>query len=113
VLPPGLTLVQRGMDYIRRNARRDISVDDVATFLGVSRRLAYLRFDEFAKMSIRKAIVDARLGAVKQMLSGTRLTIGTISRECGFDNPNGLKMLFKREVGMTMKDWRRQSSHNG
>lgn len=107
VLPPGLTLVQRGMDYIHRNAKRDMTVDDVVTFLGVSRRLAYLRFEEFEKKSIRKAIVDARLGAVKQMLSGTRLTIGAISRECGFDNPNGLKMLFKRETGMTMRDWRR------
>ena len=61
-----------------------------------------------SQQTFRKAIVDARLDAVKQMLSGTRLTIGTISRECGFENPNGLKMLFKRETGMTMRDWRRR-----
>jgi AraC-like DNA-binding protein len=61
-----------------------------------------------SQQTFRKAIVDARLDAVKQMLSGTRLTIGTISRECGFENPNGLKMLFKRETGMTMRDSRRR-----
>lgn len=107
VLAPGLALVQRAREYISENAVRDLSVEDVVAHLGVSRRLAYLRFREFEHKSIHQAILLARIAFVKRRLLVSRQKIETISRECGFDNPNNLKIVFRRLTGMTMREWRR------
>lgn len=108
-LAPGLILTKRAQDFITANADRDLTVSEVIGHLGVSRRLAYLRFREFAHMSIQQAITKARISHVKHRLACSRQTIDTISRSCGFSNPNTLKIIFKRETGMTMRDWRSQN----
>ena len=107
VLAPGLALVQRARDYISANANRAISTEDVISHLGVSRRLAYLRFREFEHTSIHQAILLARIAHVKKRLISSRQKIETISRDCGFENPNNLKIIFRRLTGMTMREWRK------
>ena len=110
VLAPGLALVQRARDYIAENANRAISVEDVIAHLGVSRRLAYLRFREFEHKSIHQAILQTRIAHVKKRLLASRQTIEAISRDCGFENPNNLKIIFRRLTGMTMREWRARNA---
>ena len=108
-LAPGLFMVQRARKYIADNANRAISVDDVIAHLGVSRRLAYLRFREFAHMSIHQAILQTRIAHVKKKLAGSNQTIAAISRDCGFENANNLKIIFRRLTGSTMNRWRKEA----
>lgn len=93
--------------FIRENATRRLTVRDVVSYLGVSRRLADLRFREFRKQSILEAITDARLGEVKRQLAAGHERIGQIAFKCGFENPNYLKILFRRHFGVCMRDWRK------
>ena len=99
-------LVQKAMAFIAKNATRKINVTDVARHLKVSRSLAELRFHELQRETIHDAIVDARLEEVKRRLVATRDTIEQLSRDCGWQNINVLKNLFKRHFGMTMRDYR-------
>ena len=107
VLPPGLALVQRAQDYIALNAATGVSVDDVVAHLGVSRRLAYLRFKEFTGTTIHAAINAARIEVVKRKLLSSQSSIDMIADTCGFTNHNQLKVIFKRLTGMTMSAWRK------
>ncbi len=110
VLATGLLIAQRARDFIRENANRAVTVDEVVSHLGVSRRLAYLRFKEFERQSIHQAILLARISHVKKRLLASRQRIGTISRDCGFKNPNNLKVIFRRLTGMTMREWRARNA---
>jgi len=110
VLAPGLQLVKRAQAYIAENAGRAVSVKDVVTHLGVSRRLAYRRFGEFARQPIHRAILEARVAWVKQRLLSSRQTIEDVSLEAGFANPNNLKIIFRRLTGMTMREWRARNA---
>lgn len=112
-LPPGIALVRRAEEYIRVNAGRHLSVDDVVAFLRVSKRTAYLRFAQFAEKSILDTINDARIGHVKRKLLTSRQTIESVSAAAGFRSVNHLKALFKKRVGMTMRAWRRQNARGG
>ena len=105
VLAPGLRLAQRAREFITANANRAVTVEEVVSHLGVSRRLAYLRFREFEHMSIHEAILHARIANVKRRLLNSRQKIITISKEYGFENPNNLKIIFRRLTGMTMREW--------
>ena len=103
-------LVQKALVYIRKNALRDISVEDVAKHLGCSRRLADLRFRELMGTTIGETIITTRLDEVKRRLSTTRDSITTISTQCGYASPNYLKNLFRKRFRVSMRDWRRQTS---
>ena len=100
-------LVQKALVYVRKNALRDISVEDVAHHLGCSRRLADLRFRELMGTTIGETIITTRLDEVKRRLSTTRDSIAAISAQCGYTNPNYLKNLFKKRFRISMRDWRK------
>ena len=106
---PAAHLLSRATAYIRKNAAKGIKVKDVAAFLGVSRRLADLRFQQFNGETINETITRHRLDAVKKFLATTNRPIKTISEECGYTDPSYLKVLFKRRFGCTMREWRAQN----
>jgi LacI family transcriptional regulator len=106
---PTAHILARALDFIRRNAVKGIKVDDVAKALGISRRLADLRFQQFSGETINEAITRHKLDAVKKLLATTDRPIKVISESCGYTDLAYLKTLFKRRFGCTMRDWRRQN----
>ena len=106
---PTAHILSRALDFIRKNAVKGIKVDDVAKALGISRRLADLRFQQFSGETINEAITRNKLDAVKKLLATTDRPIKVISESCGYTDLAYLKTLFKRRFGMTMRDWRRQN----
>lgn len=101
-------LVQKAMAFIRNNALRGISVEDVVRHLGCSRRLADLRFRELQGASIGETIISFRLEEVRHLLKTTRDPIDKIALDCGYANPNYLKNLFKKRFGLTMRSFRKE-----
>ena len=106
---PAAHILTRAMDFIRKNATKGILPNDVAEFLGISRRLADLRFQQFSGESINESITIWKLDAVKKLLAMTNRPIKTVSEACGYTDLAYLKTLFKRRFGCTMREWRAQN----
>jgi len=96
----------KAKEFIRLNACMDISVDDVAKHLSISRRLAELRFREACGYTILTEIQNQRLERVCSLLRETHLPIGIIGERCGYTVETYLKVLFKKRFGMTMREYR-------
>ena len=110
---PAAHLLSRALDFIRKNATKGIKVNDVADFLGISRRLADLRFQQYSGESINETITYHKLEAVKKLLATTCRPIKVISETCGYTDLAYLKTLFKRRFGCTMREWRKSNgTHN-
>ena len=107
-ISPVTALIAHALSFMSMHAEENIKAADVALALGVSRSLLDLRFREFRNETVSKAIAQTRLEAVKRLLSGTGLSIRAISAKCGFPNPNHLKNLFKRQFGLSMREWRKR-----
>ena len=105
-ISPSGKLVQKALAFIRRNALKGISVEDVVRHLKVSRRLADLRFRELQGTTIGETIISLRLAEVKRLLRSTKEPIDSIAASCGYENPNYLKNLFKRRFAMSMREFR-------
>ena len=103
---PHAALVQRAVEWIDANAFRNVGVEDVAAHLGVSRRLADLRFREILGRSIYEVLRDRRLEEAKRLLLQTDETIASVTERCGFTNKTHLKNLFLRRFGCSMREWR-------
>ena len=106
---PAAHLLTRAMDFIRKNATKGIKVNDVVAFLGISRRLADLRFQQFSGETINEAITNCKLEAVKKLLATTSRPIKIVSESCGYTDLAYLKTLFKKRFGCTMREWRTQN----
>ena len=106
----GNALVKRAVEFIRLNARRNITVTSVVAHLGVSRRLADLRFRQFEGKTILETITYYRLETVKRLLRESKSSISSITRVCGFPSEGYLKELFHRKCGLSMREYRAQST---
>ena len=105
-ISPGGHLVRRALEFIEQNKTRPIGAADVVKHLGVSRRLADRRFQQFQHETILEAVTRIRLKEVQRRLRNTKLPIVKIAQACGFPDTSYLMTLFQRKFGMTMSEWR-------
>ena len=112
-IPPATALVEKARAYIAEHACEGIRVVDVAAHIGVSRSLLDLRFRQVCDKTVLEDILNVRLAEVQRQLEKTSHTIIQIGRDCGFNDPDHLKRLFKSRYGMSMRTWRKQLATNG
>ena len=108
-ISPVAQLVNRAESFIRQNATKGISAADVAAYLGVSRRLADLRYRQATGKSILETILDGRFDEMKRLLQLTDIPIVKIIASCGFKTISNAKGLFKKRYGMSMSEYRRDN----
>ena len=109
-ISPIAQIINRAESFIRENATNGISAADVAADLGVSRRLADLRYRQATGKSILEAILDSRFDEMKRLLRVTDIPVGKIIASCGFNTVSNAKNLFKKRYGMSMSEYRRSTS---
>ena len=105
-IAPATHIVERALDFIKKNAVNGIKVKDVVREVRVSRRLADLRFRQLQGETINKCIKRHQLERVARLLKGTKLPICEITKLCGFSSDKYLKRLFLKQFGVTMREWR-------
>ena len=105
-IPTSTYVVDKALEFIRANALRNLTVDDVIAHLGISKPLAYLRFREAKAGTIADAILKARLGEVARRLRASHTAVSDIAAQCSFANVQHLANAFKRRYGVTMTAYR-------
>jgi len=105
-IAPASELIKRALRFIEKNATKGLSAKAIAQELGVSHSLLTLRFREFTNTTVTDALIEVRLKRVQQLLTSTRRSIQDITVAAGFRNVNYLKNLFKKQFGVTMREYR-------
>lgn len=101
--------VAAAVEFIRDNSTRPIQVSDVVRCVGLSRRTLELRFQHILGRSILTEIHRCHFDRVKILLLETDMTGERIAAECGFGSESYLGKMFRREFGMTLRQYRTQS----
>ena len=110
-IPPASQLVEHAIAFIRQNSTKGIGAFDVAAHLGVSRRLADLRFRQMTGKSILGAILDRRFDELKRHLRDSDVSIEKLITACGFKTISNAKNLFKKRYGVSMREYRRTAAN--
>jgi LacI family transcriptional regulator len=100
--------VARAVQYIRQNVKNIMQVNDVVRATSLSRRPLELRFRKILGRSILQEIRHARMSIVCQMLVETNMPLAEIASTLGYSSSYNLNRYFKREVGITPSDYRKQ-----
>ena len=105
-ISPAAHLVKKARQFMHDQAAKGISVADVATYLGVSRRLADLRFRELENQSIHQAIEDRQMEIAEKALSDSKKAIRRIAAESGYRNIKTFEAAFRRRHGLSPSEYR-------
>jgi len=98
--------LDRAKDYINQNFQRDLSLSEVASRTGFSISRFSRCFKEAFGVGFSNYLLKLRCDHAKRLLETTRLSIGTVAQDCGFQSTSYFIHQFKRHVGTTPQIYR-------
>jgi transcriptional regulator GlxA family with amidase domain len=100
-------LGQRLNELSRKNLRV-LSLDFLASELGMSKRTMSRRFNDELETNPGKWIQERRLEAARTLLEGTKLSIAEICYRIGYQDAASFSRLFSKTTGMAPGEFRKQ-----
>jgi LacI family transcriptional regulator len=97
----------RAVRFIREHACRGIGVPEVVAQMGLSRRMLELKFQQYLGRTPKEEILKIRLERAQLLLSQSDMSIESIARKSGFPSFKHFASLFRREVGVTPRAFRK------
>jgi len=108
VLTVGDSHVAEAIAFIRKNAHNNIRVEDVLDIVPMSRRVLEARFRKALDRTPHQEILRVRTNAVRELLLETDMSLSEISEVLGIEHPEYLSVFFKKETGLTPREYRDQ-----
>jgi LacI family transcriptional regulator len=103
--------VVQALRFIRANATRPITVDDVLDAVPLGRRSLERRFRQALGRSLLDEIRQVHIERAKRLLCDTTLDMPVIARESGFASAVRFSTVFHQVVGMPPTAFRRAQQH--
>ncbi|MQM26035.1 AraC family transcriptional regulator [Glycomyces albidus] len=109
---PGPTLnpLERAVDHLRATTPHRTSVTALASMVGLSASQLTALFRDNLGVSPLQFQVNLRMTRARELLDGSDLSIASVAREAGFDDPMYFSRQFTRVHGMTPSAYRGRPS---
>lgn len=95
--------LQQVIDYINENIHKDLSLDELAGVVELSRHYFSDLFKKSTGLTPHQYVVQCRVERAKQLLLKGELPIADVATSAGFSDQSHLNRWFKRLVGTTPK----------
>jgi AraC-like DNA-binding protein len=102
--------VKIAMDFIRKNFRRDIKLDEIADNARYNKFYLCRVFKETTGKTIQNFILELRINNAKVLLTKTNMPLTEIVYGSGFSSQAYFCHIFKRKTGMTPLQFRNFSN---
>jgi AraC-like DNA-binding protein len=109
--PTGLSRAKlnRAIAYITAHLSEDIKIVDIAAHLGISQYHFGRLFKQSTGITVHNYLIQQRVKRAQQLLRESDLTILVIAEQCGFANPSHLARCFRKQLGVTPRQFRAMS----
>lgn len=91
---------------IQTRACEGLSVDDIATEMNCSRRIAEIKFRNATGKTIKDIITQVRLERAQVLIRDLSLSISEIASACGYNTENAFRMAFSKRFLKTPNAYR-------
>ena len=102
-------IVEKAKIYIKENSNREISRAEVAEQFFIHPDYLSHIFKEWAGITFQDFVIKTRMDKAKKMLIYTDTSISNIAASTGYSNTAYFAKHFKRETGMTPKEYRQNA----
>lgn len=108
--PGGLSQrnLQQAIDYIETYLGEDLSLESIASTLGMSQYYFARLFKQSMGIAPYQYVIGQRVERAKQLLDQTPSSLSDIALQCGFASQGHLNLHFKRLVGVTPREFRKR-----
>lgn len=96
--------------YIQDNYQKDISLDDIASYIGFTPNYLANIFKEKTGKTVISYLINYRINKAKSLLTKTDLKIYQISNKVGYNNPNYFSQVFKNNVGVSPNQYKQATN---
>ena len=101
-------LIAAALQFIAANSHLDIGPDDVARAVTTETRTLQRRFRKYLERPIATEIRRVRIERAKRELTQSTQPLKEIARDAGFGEAMRMYEVFRRELGVTPSQYRRQ-----
>ncbi len=101
--------LRRAMTYLTERFQDSISIGQMCSELRLARRGLERGFREYYSCTPWQMLCRLRVNRAKQLLAETNHPVSVISELCGFNDPERMAVVFKREAGMPPTAFRKAS----
>ena len=88
----------------------DFGVNEMAAEMAMSRSTLYEKFSEISETTINNYMKSFRLRKSLEFLSNSKLMVEEIAYMCGFRDPCYFSRIFKKEYGVTPKEYKSRAT---
>ena len=106
---PSPDTMQRVMAYINEHYAQPLTLEEVADHCNLSATYFSRKFKLITGQTFKEHLNYIRLRQAKQMLCTTDNTVTKIAMLCGFGSSNYFKDVFKADVGISPREYRKKS----
>lgn len=98
--------VQKGIEYISANYSYPITVEDIASYVGLSRSHLFRSFETVLGQSPKEYLTEFRMKQACYLLEHSSLSVTAIAISVGFDNSLYFSKTFHRANGLSPREYR-------
>lgn len=100
--------ISRVTHYMSENVERNITLSELASYAGYSESYFYRKFIAETGFAPIDYFIHLKINSASILLIKTDMSITQISAKLGFNNPDYFSRLFKKIVGITASEFRRE-----
>lgn len=100
--------ILRVQRWLEENFGEQLLIDDIAQRFGFGVRNFKRRFKEATSYTPLAYLQTLRLEKAKHLLESTRMTLGSITYQVGYEDSNSFRRLFQHKVGMLPAAYRKK-----
>ena len=94
------------VDYIERNLKRGISLEDVANHVNISTYYLSKIFKKEMGVNFITYVTDRKMDLAKEMLVNTDIPVLNIALDLAYNEANYFSKAFKKKTGLTPSEYR-------
>lgn len=105
---PYKVYVEQALYYISQEYMNNLSVNDLATHIGITRSYLNKCFNQILELSPKQYIIKYRMDKACQLMKSTRMNIMEITEAVGYNDSLTFSKAFKTYKGLSPSAWRNQ-----
>jgi transcriptional regulator GlxA family with amidase domain len=106
-------VVTQALTLIWTHSHRELSVEQIARELPVSRRTLERRFQASTGRTVIEEITRCRLSRAKRLLAETDLPVKNVAHLSGFPSEEQMRIVFRQIEKIAPSEYRHKTRHTG
>lgn len=99
-----LLTIEKGIEYLNKHFNEQITIDDIAEYVGYSKFYFCRRFKEITGYTVTTYINMKKIKYAKNLLNTSDMNINEIALKCGFNSVTYFSTTFKKYMGINPSD---------